>query len=127
MLPSAHRMRRSTDFADTIRRGRRVGRRTLVVHLLRPVAAAGDSFTAGPLPATQVGLVVSRAVGNSVVRHRVSRRLRAVIAPRLVSLPQGTRLVVRALPAGASASSAELASDLQAALDAAGRRPAALA
>jgi ribonuclease P protein component len=127
VLPAAHRMRRSTDFAETIRRGRRVGRRTLVVHLLRPVAAAGGSSTAGPLPAAQVGLVVSRAVGNSVVRHRVSRRLRAVIAPRLVSLPQGTRLVVRALPAGATASSAELASDLEAALDAAGRRPAALA
>ena len=127
MLPAAHRMRRSTDFAETIRRGRRVGRRTLVVHLLPPVAGEDSASTAGPLPPARVGLVVSRGVGNSVIRHRVSRRLRAVIAPRLVSLPQGTRLVVRALPAGATASSAELASDLEAALDAAGRRPAALA
>lgn len=125
MLPAAHRMRRSTDFAETIRRGRRAGRRTLVVHLLRPAAGEGGSSTAGPLP-VQVGLVVSRAVGNSVVRHRVSRRLRAVIAPRLVSLPQGARLVVRALPAGSTASSAELARDLDAALDAAGLRPVVL-
>jgi ribonuclease P protein component len=120
-------MRRRTDFAETIRRGRRVARGTLVVHLLRPAAAGEASSTAGSLPVAQVGLVVSRAVGNSVVRHKVSRRLRAVIAPRLSSLPEGTRLVVRALPAAASASSRQLATDLDAALEAAGRRRAAVA
>jgi len=122
VLPAPHRMRRRTDFAETLRRGRRVGRGTLVVHLLRPMDEA--SSTAGPLPAGQVGLVVSRAVGNSVVRHRVTRRLRAVIVPRLSALPQGTRLVVRALPAAATASSLQLATDLDAALDSAGRRRA---
>jgi ribonuclease P protein component len=35
MLDRAHRLRRRTDFAAAIRRGRRVGRRTLVVHLHR--------------------------------------------------------------------------------------------
>jgi ribonuclease P protein component len=59
---------------------------------------------------------VSKAVGNSVVRHGVVRRLRHVVAARLADLPPGSRLVVRALPASATASSAALAADLDAAL-----------
>jgi len=55
---------------------------------------------------------VSKAVGNSVVRHRVTRRLRVVVRDRLRGLPPGTQLVVRALPAAAAASSGELAADL---------------
>jgi ribonuclease P protein component len=59
---------------------------------------------------------VSKAVGNSVVRHRVSRKLRHVVRDRLDRLPEGTSLVVRALPAAADASSADLANDFDAAL-----------
>jgi ribonuclease P protein component len=65
---------------------------------------------------TRVGFVVSKAVGNSVVRHRVSRRLRHLMRDRLGTLPTGCSLVVRALPAAAAASSAELGIDLDAAL-----------
>ncbi len=63
-----------------------------------------------------VGLVVSRTVGGSVVRHRVSRRLRAQLSARLDLLPLGSGTVVRALPASASASSAALGADLDRAL-----------
>ena len=59
---------------------------------------------------------MSKAVGNSVVRHAVTRRLRHLVAPRLGALPAGSRLVVRALPASATASSAALGEDLDAAL-----------
>jgi ribonuclease P protein component len=68
------------------------------------------------LDVSKVGFVVSKAVGNSVVRHRVSRKLRHVARDRLDALPAGTSLVVRALPAAAEASSAELADDLDSAL-----------
>jgi ribonuclease P protein component len=68
------------------------------------------------LDVSKVGFVVSKAVGNSVVRHRVSRKLRHVVRDRLDALPAGTSLVVRALPAAAEASSAELADDLDSAL-----------
>jgi ribonuclease P protein component len=60
--------------------------------------------------------VVSRAVGGSVVRHRVARRLRHLVRDRLADLPPGARLVVRALPPAADALSSELADDLDAAL-----------
>jgi ribonuclease P protein component len=59
-----------------------------------------------------VGFVVSKAVGNSVVRHRVVRRLRALVAAQLDLLPTGADLVVRAQPAAATATSAQLGEDL---------------
>ncbi|NNG20104.1 ribonuclease P protein component [Naumannella sp. ID2617S] len=102
MLPAAHRMRSALDFRRTIRSGVRAGRSTLVVHAHRP-AGAGDS-------ATKVGLVVSRAVGGSVVRNRVKRRLRHLAVPLVAETPGGTNVVIRALAPAASADS--LAEDL---------------
>ncbi len=66
--------------------------------------------------------MVSRAVGGSVVRHRVARRLRHLVAPRLAELPADAMLVVRALPPAAAATSAELAEDLEAGVRAARRK-----
>ena len=66
--------------------------------------------------APRAGFVVSRAVGGSVVRHRVARRLRHLVRPHLIDLPPGARLVVRALPAAAAASAARLADDLESGL-----------
>ncbi|MBO0608242.1 ribonuclease P protein component [Myceligenerans salitolerans] len=117
MLPAAHRLRRSVDFERTVRRGTRAGRPTLVVHLL------ADSGGSGENP-PQVGLVVSKAVGNAVHRNRVKRRIRASAAGRVGELPRGTRLVVRALPPSATASYADLDADLGACLSRAVRKVA---
>ena len=51
-----------------------------------------------------------------MVRNRVKRRLRHLARARMDHLPPGSHLVVRALPAAASASSRELAADLDAVL-----------
>jgi len=51
-----------------------------------------------------------------VVRNTVTRRLRALVRDRLAGLPAGGSLVVRALPAAATASFAELGADLDASL-----------
>lgn len=104
MLPAAHRLRTSREFSQVVRGGRRAGRPLLTVHL----------DTAGP--GRTAGLVISKAVGGSVVRHRVARRLRHLLAERLPLLPEGTRLVVRAAPAAATAPSAALGADLDRAL-----------
>jgi ribonuclease P protein component len=60
--------------------------------------------------------VVSKAVGNAVVRHRVVRRLRHVVRDRLDAVQPGSTLVVRALPSAATAPSIDLGSDLDSAL-----------
>jgi ribonuclease P protein component len=75
----------------------------LVVHLLE-----GDDSSTGP----RVGFVVSKAVGNAVVRNRVRRRLRHLVKSHLSSLAPSAALVVRALPAAAGLSSAELGTEL---------------
>jgi ribonuclease P protein component len=68
-------------------------------------------------------------VGGSVVRHAVARRLRHLVRDRLETLPPGSALVVRALPAAAHATSPALGRDLDAALKRALRSsaPAAVA
>jgi ribonuclease P protein component len=94
-----------------LRRGRRAGRRRLVVHAL-----AASSVPPTVRRPARAGLVVGRGVGPAVVRHRVSRRLRHLLRPRLEALPPGTDLVVRAQAPAADATSAELGEDLDAAL-----------
>jgi ribonuclease P protein component len=121
VLPAANRLTRSQDFGLVVRRGRRAGRSRLVVHVLTSAAsngvAAEQRTSAQPtLDPSKVGFVVSKAVGNSVVRHRVSRKLRHLVRDRLAVLPPGTSLVVRALAPSADADSAELGRDLDAAL-----------
>lgn len=61
----------------------------------------------------RVGFVVSKAVGNAVVRNRTKRRLRASVATRLSGIPSGLDVVVRANPAAARATYAELDSALE--------------
>ena len=104
-------MRRSADFARTVRDGARSGRQTLVVHLVPGSAGATG----------RVGFVVPRSVGGAVVRNRVKRRLRAIVAQRL-SVLVGADVVIRALPGAADASSVHLARDLDGALRSAQRR-----
>ncbi len=133
MLPAASRLRRRADFTAAVRGGRRAARGAVVVHFAAgardqvtspgAVEHPGSSAFAGP----RAGFVVSRAVGGAVVRNAVRRRLRHLMRDRLDALPPGSTVVVRALPAAAARSSAELGKDLDAALAAARspRRPAA--
>ncbi|MGN6721777.1 MAG: ribonuclease P protein component [Marmoricola sp.] len=107
MLPAEHRLTESALFAATVRGGRRVGGRTLVLHLM--------SRESGQ-PAL-VGFVVSKAVGNAVVRNKVKRRLRSILAARLGALPVGSLLVVRALAPAAGVDFAALDSEVGRSLD----------
>jgi len=92
MLPAPARLRSSDDFRTTVRRGRRVGRPTLVLHVV-----------SRPDTVCRAGFVVSKAVGGAVTRNRVKRRLRHMVAARLADQTKGVDVVVRALPAAATA------------------------
>jgi ribonuclease P protein component len=108
MLPAHNRMRRRQEFTLAVRRGKRAGRPRLVAHLL-----VADESEGNPL----VGFIVSKAVGNAVVRNRVQRRLRHLARDRVDRLPRGSLLVVRANPQAADAPSTDLATDFDSALD----------
>lgn len=125
MLPAGHRLRRGADISTVVRRGRRAanpGQRLLVVHTLVDARTAAPSESTldreAPVaePASRAGFVVGRAVGGSVVRHRVIRRLRHLVRAHLSVLPAGTDIVVRALPDAAQASYDDLARAFDAAL-----------
>ena len=115
MLPREHRLHRAADFTEVVRRGRRASRPLLTVHVLLGPGAAS----------ARAGLVVGKTVGGSVVRSSVSRRLRHLLRPRVAALPAGVRLVVRAAPPAAGASSAALGADLDGAI-ASAMRPRAV-
>lgn len=128
MLPATARLRRRTEFQTTVRRGRRAGSGTLVVHLLLPTREQQGGIGPGgasrePSPGTRVGFVVSRAVGGAVVRNLVRRRLRHLIRERLADLPVGAQIVVRAQPTAANRSYRGLGADFDAACRAALRTP----
>ena len=110
MLPAEHRVTDASTFSEVVRRGTRTSRPTLVVH--RWTDTRQDSGTRGPVRA---GFVVSKAVGGAVVRNRVKRRLRHLVAAQIRSgaWEDGTVLVVRARPAAADADSARLSADLE--------------
>lgn len=112
MLPEPYRLRRRTDFSDTVRRGRRQGRRDLVVHALERDRSEFVVSSGGP----RFGLVVSKAVGPAVIRHRVARRLRHICAALVDLLPPNTDVVLRALPGAATADSRELDKQVRSAL-----------
>ena len=88
MLPAANRLRTAADFRETTRRGFRVTRGSVVVYLTRHDAPDEP----------RVGVIVSKAIGGSVQRHRAARRIRAAVGPLLATVPRGATIVVRALP-----------------------------
>jgi ribonuclease P protein component len=101
-------MTRSTEFGATVSRGTRAAQPDLVLYALR------SEETGEPGP--RIGLIVSKAVGNAVHRHRVSRRLRHAARSILDDLDPADRVVIRALPRSRDAISLRLEQELQTAL-----------
>ena len=110
MLPPEYRLRSSALFGRTVRNGRKKGSRTVVAYILhaptgrvrnellssdgsvsRETSAFLESSPQLPLssdPHPRVGLVVSKAVGNAVSRHAVSRRLRHAAGALLAEIEE---------------------------------------
>jgi ribonuclease P protein component len=70
-------------------------------------------MTTGESRPARFGFIISKQVGGAVIRNTVRRRLKAVCAEALPRVPEGTDVVIRALPASAAATFDELRADVQ--------------
>ncbi|MDN6301498.1 MAG: ribonuclease P protein component [Brachybacterium sp.] len=110
---SRHRLHTGDEFRAVTRGGVRSARSHVVVHLT--LLTQGEE-------APRVGFVVSKKIGNAVVRNRVTRRLREIIRPQLATMPPGSAVVLRALPGIDAQVFADLRADVDSALSTAGRK-----
>ena len=88
MLAKTARISNSADFAKATKSGLRSTTNNLVGYL---------HLSNSNHPA-RCGLIINKSVGNSVVRHKVARKIRHLIAENLTTLPTGSLFVIRALP-----------------------------
>ena len=107
MLAKANRLLTADDFRATMRSGQKISTGSLVVYLKRDLGATQARF----------GFVVSKSIGNAVVRNVVKRRLRAIARPISTQIPFGCSVVVRALPEAASADWNRLSLEFKSAMD----------
>lgn len=101
MNPAPGRIRKHSEFVEVCR-GWKAPCTHLIVHY-RPSSEAGVAF----------GFAVSKAVGCAVERNRVKRRLRACCRELSRTLPEGSRVVVRAKPSAAKASFWDLRGEVE--------------
>ena len=92
-------MTRSAEFGATVKHGVRAVQADLVVH-----ARQDPGRPDGP----RIGLIVTKAVGTAVDRHRVSRRLRHAVRGVMAELDAADRVVIRALPGSRDAAGERL-------------------
>ncbi|MFM1777715.1 MAG: hypothetical protein RL741_333 [Actinomycetota bacterium] len=105
MLPASARLRKSSEISAVMKSGTRFSAKLVVLHV-----------ASGPTEQPKVAFAVGKNVGNSVIRHRVTRQLRHVVTPVLPRFPRGSHVVVRALPGAATATFAQLTENLEFAL-----------
>ena len=94
------------DFDATVKHGMRTVQPDVIVHIRRGSDRREDN---GP----RVGLIIAKAVGSAVERHRVARRLRHVARTLLGDLHRSDQVVIRALPSSRRVSSARLEQQLR--------------
>ena len=104
MLPASNRLRSSSDFARTTKVGHRATSQSLILYGTVP-GATSDVKTPAQSEGPKVGLIISKAVGGSVVRHRIARQLRHLIKDELAQFPTSAQIVIRVLRAQESYSS----------------------
>jgi ribonuclease P protein component len=102
VLSRPQRITRGCDYRTVVRRGRRYGGPRLIVSVL----------DTGAIRPARFGFIVSKQVGNAVIRNTVRRRLKDVCA-RQLPLPSGVDVVIRATPAAAEAPFSDLLADVE--------------
>jgi ribonuclease P protein component len=93
MLAKGARISNSADFARVTKSGIRSSTKSLIGYL----------YISNINTPARCGLIINKSVGNSVMRHRVARKIRHSLYSNLNHLPNGSLFVVRALPTSTTA------------------------
>ncbi|MBC9955271.1 ribonuclease P protein component [Leucobacter sp. cx-42] len=111
-MPSRqHRITRGDDYRQTVRSGRRVGGAFCITHAVSHSRGA-ESVPQESSPA-RFGYIVSKAVGNSVTRNLLRRRMKTISERLIHEGLVNVDIVFRALPACADASFVDLEAELR--------------
>ena len=94
MLAKTARLTESGDFARATKNGIRFSSTNFVGYLYI------NNVSTEP---ARAGLIISKAVGGSVARHRLARKIRHCVRDHYSILPTGSLLVVRGLNNSATA------------------------
>ena len=97
MLPNSASIKSSSDFARVTKSGRRTTTDSLIAYLLLNQSNSGSDLNHKKDDNPKLGLIISKSVGNSVVRHRIARQIRHASFNYLSLLPTGSLLVIRAM------------------------------
>jgi len=101
MLAQKNRLRKASEFALATK-GKRVSGENFLLYVATPTVGERSGAP------VKVGLIVGKNVGNSVIRHRVSRQIRHAVAPHLGKFSEGTLLLFRAHPGAAKSAAHNL-------------------
>ncbi len=94
MLAKSARLTESGDFARATKTGLRFSSTNFVGYLYI------DATSVEP---ARAGLIISKSVGGSVMRHRLARKIRHCLRDHYALLPAGSLLVIRGLNKSATA------------------------
>jgi ribonuclease P protein component len=108
VLTQVNRITTGSDYKEVVRRGVRVVGPHIVTYMRRSISASSPDAPA------RFGFIVAKNVGNAVRRNRVRRRLKAASFALLDTVPAGTDIVFRALPAANTVAWCELAAEINA-------------
>lgn len=106
MLAKTNRLLTADDFRGVLRRGKRHSAQAMTVSIVTTVEGNPARF----------GFVVTKKVGNAVMRNVVRRRLKAVARELVDGGMAGVDVVVRALPASTDTDWATLRHELRSTL-----------
>lgn len=105
MLAKGHRINQGRDFRNIYKNGKRIPGRYILVF-----------FRPGEEETSRIGFVVSKKVGNAVIRNRAKRRLRSLLHDIMPGINRPYDIVINARPSIKASSTEELQQDIMQAL-----------
>lgn len=108
-----HRVTRGEDYRRIVRTGNRVGGAFCITYAVSRASSDENEQNQAEVVPARFGYIISKAVGNAVMRNLVRRRMKSVSQSMIHNGVSDVDIVFRALPAAATATFSELRQGMQ--------------